>query len=58
MSIMHLNAACSSCGIRLSGPGATVLKCPRCGAGEIGRCAQCRDQSVVYRCKECGFEGP
>ncbi|MCK5548437.1 MAG: DUF1610 domain-containing protein [Thermoplasmata archaeon] len=55
---MYLNAVCSSCGIRLSGGGATVFKCPGCGAGDIGRCAQCRDQSVVYKCKECGFEGP
>ena len=32
--------------------------CPSCGEGHIGRCAQCRDQSVHYRCDSCGFMGP
>lgn len=49
---------CSSCGIRLQGSGNTTFKCPNCGAEEIGRCAQCRDQGVKYECKKCGFVGP
>ena len=31
------------------------VKCPNCGAEEIGRCAKCRDQGVKYECKKCGF---
>ena len=58
MSAMHIKAVCTSCGVRLSGTGSTVFKCPQCNKVDIGRCAQCRDQSVVYRCRECGFEGP
>jgi hypothetical protein len=49
---------CNSCGIRLVGNGITFFKCPICGVEEIGRCAQCRDQSVKYECKKCGFTGP
>ncbi|HKZ48075.1 MAG TPA: zinc finger domain-containing protein [Thermoplasmata archaeon] len=49
---------CSSCGVVLAGPGTTVFGCPDCGRGRIGRCARCRDQSVHFRCPECGFEGP
>jgi Zn-ribbon RNA-binding protein len=49
---------CNSCGVRLVGNGITFFKCPICGAEEIGRCAQCRDQSVKYECKKCGFTGP
>ena len=58
MSTMYIDAVCSSCGVRLSDRCSTVFKCPQCGQVEIGRCAQCRDQSVVYTCKECSFEGP
>jgi predicted RNA-binding Zn-ribbon protein involved in translation (DUF1610 family) len=58
MSAMHIGAVCSSCGIRLSGRGSTVFKCPQCGRADIGRCARCRDQSVAFKCAECGFEGP
>ncbi|MFQ6106519.1 MAG: zinc finger domain-containing protein [Thermoplasmata archaeon] len=49
---------CSSCGVVMKGKGATVFKCPVCGEGIIGRCPQCRDQSVPYTCEVCGFEGP
>ncbi|UCF08964.1 MAG: DUF1610 domain-containing protein [Thermoplasmata archaeon] len=49
---------CSSCGKRLVGPGTTSFPCPSCGNSVIGRCANCRDQSVVYYCKACGFQGP
>lgn len=58
MSTMYIDAVCSSCGIRLASSGSTVFKCPQCGQVDIGRCAQCRDQSVVYACKGCNFEGP
>jgi predicted RNA-binding Zn-ribbon protein involved in translation (DUF1610 family) len=50
--------SCTSCGIRLVGRGSVVFKCPRCAKAEIGRCPNCRDQSVVYVCPECGYEGP
>ncbi len=49
---------CNSCGVRLTGEGDTVFKCPNCGKAIIGRCKQCRDQSVEYVCPECGFVGP
>ena len=50
--------ACASCGIRLVGKGSVVFKCPSCGKADIGRCAQCRDQSVLFTCQDCGYEGP
>jgi len=49
---------CISCGIVLHGHGATSFLCPECGKVEIGRCARCRDQSVLYKCPSCGFQGP
>ena len=49
---------CSSCGRELVGRGATTFLCPSCGETTIGRDAQCRDQSVPYRCTRCGFQGP
>jgi predicted RNA-binding Zn-ribbon protein involved in translation (DUF1610 family) len=50
--------ACASCGIRLSDKNTTVFKCPNCGNYDIGRCGRCRDQSVPYKCPECGYAGP
>lgn len=49
---------CATCGARLTGKGFTTFKCPQCGEAPVGRCAQCRDQSVRYLCTACGFEGP
>jgi Zn-ribbon RNA-binding protein len=49
---------CSSCGLALSGHGATHFVCPDCAGTTIGRCRRCRDQSVAYLCPKCGFEGP
>lgn len=50
--------ACSSCGRTLIGWGVVMFSCPKCGAPGLGRCAQCRDQSVGYRCPQCDFQGP
>jgi len=48
-----------SCGLHLiSSEGSTVFKCPDCQQTLIGRCSQCRDQSVTYKCPSCGFQGP
>lgn len=55
---LRLVERCSSCGTRLLGKGVTTFACPSCGNGKMGRCAQCRDQSVTYTCAECGFQGP
>jgi predicted RNA-binding Zn-ribbon protein involved in translation (DUF1610 family) len=55
---MENEKICSSCGKRLVGKGITYFKCPMCGQTEIGRCKQCRDQSVKYHCDKCGFTGP
>ncbi|HYK93572.1 MAG TPA: zinc finger domain-containing protein [Thermoplasmata archaeon] len=49
---------CTSCGSALSGRGATHFPCPDCGQVTLGRDARCRDQSVLYKCPQCGFEGP
>ncbi|MCI4318211.1 MAG: zinc finger domain-containing protein [Thermoplasmata archaeon] len=49
---------CSSCGLALSGRGATHFTCPQCSETTLGRCSRCRDQSVLFRCPKCGFEGP
>ncbi|HDP96938.1 MAG TPA: DUF1610 domain-containing protein [Euryarchaeota archaeon] len=49
---------CTSCGRRLAEDGGTTFTCPSCGEQEIGRCAICRDQSVVYSCPRCGHSGP
>ncbi|HTP53654.1 MAG TPA: zinc finger domain-containing protein [Thermoplasmata archaeon] len=49
---------CTSCGRALPTPGGTQFPCPGCGEVVIGRCARCRDQSVLYHCPKCGFEGP
>lgn len=56
---MATEKICSSCGMRLSEKhGNTFFKCPKCGEVEIGRCDRCRDQSVPYKCPNCGFCGP
>ncbi|RLG70727.1 MAG: RNA-binding protein [Candidatus Iainarchaeum archaeon] len=34
------------------------FKCPNCGKGVIIRCLTCRDSARLYKCPECGFEGP
>lgn len=53
-----LTESCSSCGIRLTGRGVTTFLCPGCSETTMGRCPQCRDQSVAYLCESCGFRGP
>jgi Zn-ribbon RNA-binding protein len=55
---LRQSETCSSCGVRLLGKGVTSFACPSCGEGKMGRCAQCRDQSVTYSCAKCGFQGP
>jgi len=55
---MEKTDVCTSCGIRLIETGDTSFPCPVCGKEVIGRCRMCRDQSVKYLCKNCGFEGP
>lgn len=50
--------ACSSCGRALIGWGVVSFLCPKCGSVGLGRCAQCRDQSVGYHCPTCDFRGP
>jgi len=52
------NMYCSSCGVMLLGYGVTAFDCPNCGKTKIGRCQQCRNQSVRYTCSACGFSGP
>jgi Zn-ribbon RNA-binding protein len=55
---MAAELRCSSCGVALSGRGAVHFPCPDCGRAVLGRCARCRDQSVAFTCKDCGFTGP
>jgi len=56
--MLRVERRCNSCGIVLHGTGTTTFLCPSCGKSTIGRCARCRDQSVPYKCPECGFKGP
>ncbi|MDI6855723.1 MAG: zinc finger domain-containing protein [Candidatus Thermoplasmatota archaeon] len=51
---------CSSCGKPITGvvKGVASFKCPQCNNTIIARCFKCREQSVLYTCKECGFVGP
>ena len=49
---------CTTSGVALGGRGTTVFLCPDCGSVSVGRCARCRDQSVLYTCPKCGFQGP
>ena len=49
---------CTSCGLTLTGRESTHFTCPNCSAATIGRDARCRDQSVMYVCPNCAFEGP
>ncbi len=58
MPAQKLLETCSSCGTRLLGKATTSFLCPGCGEQPVGRCAQCRDQSVHYKCDACGFVGP
>ncbi|UCD92163.1 MAG: DUF1610 domain-containing protein [Methanobacteriota archaeon] len=46
---------CSSCGAILTGEGTVLFKCPSCGDSMIGRCVNCREQSVSYSSKACCF---
>ncbi|MDD1765305.1 MAG: zinc finger domain-containing protein [Methanomassiliicoccales archaeon] len=55
---MENEKICSSCGVRLTSKGITTFLCPSCGEVQIGRCSNCRDQSVQYTCPRCGFSGP
>ncbi|MBN1280341.1 MAG: DUF1610 domain-containing protein [Candidatus Thermoplasmatota archaeon] len=48
---------CISCGKGLLEQGSTTFQCPTCEE-IIGRCSNCREQSVVYTCPKCGFRGP
>ena len=56
--LMELEQECASCGTRLVSKGDVIFKCPSCGVKQLGRCVQCRDQSVEYKCPDCGYEGP
>ena len=49
--------SCTSCGALLVAQNSTRFKCPQCD-NMLGRCPQCRDQSVAYTCKNCNFNGP
>ncbi|MCF7860843.1 zinc finger domain-containing protein [Candidatus Woesearchaeota archaeon] len=38
--------------------GVTKFDCPNCGKSEIVRCKSCKKIAALYKCPECGFEGP
>ncbi len=48
---------CNSCNKEVSG-GYLEFKCPKCLKSTIVRCGNCRIMSKVYKCANCGFEGP
>ncbi len=47
---------CVSCG-RLTNE-YTEFQCPKCGNSRVIRCYHCREISNIYKCADCGFEGP
>ncbi|MGC8565352.1 MAG: zinc finger domain-containing protein [Thermoplasmata archaeon] len=49
---------CISCGKGLIEEGSVIFKCPNCGEYTIGRCRNCREMGIKYKCPKCGFEGP
>ncbi len=49
---------CISCGKGLVEEGSVIFKCPNCGEYLIGRCRNCREMGIRYKCPKCGFEGP
>jgi len=50
---------CSSCNKVISPTEKAVsFECPNCGAVTIWRCEKCRHFGNVYKCPNCGFEGP
>ncbi|MFH1256164.1 MAG: zinc finger domain-containing protein [Candidatus Diapherotrites archaeon] len=48
---------CSTCNREVTSE-FVEFKCPECGKGKIVRCQNCRVNSRLYTCKECGFTGP
>lgn len=36
----------------------TKFFCPKCSVVIIWRCSKCRKTGTLYRCPNCGFEGP
>ncbi|NYT05101.1 MAG: DUF1610 domain-containing protein [Methanomicrobiales archaeon] len=48
---------CTSCNAPLADEGWTGFPCPECGE-MIYRCHRCREQSLSYECRKCGFRGP
>jgi predicted RNA-binding Zn-ribbon protein involved in translation (DUF1610 family) len=50
---------CTSCNVHIRAKDNFVkFKCPNCGKALIVRCANCKNAGVIYKCPECGFEGP
>lgn len=50
---------CTSCDMNvISEDGFSKFMCPECGKAMIIRCKKCRNLSNIYKCPECGFEGP
>lgn len=50
---------CTSCNVHIQAKGNFVkFMCPACNKQLIVRCKNCKDASVLYKCKNCGFEGP
>ncbi len=54
-----MDLTCNSCGTNLIGEDDFVrFDCPKCGEETVIRCRKCRRKKNVYKCGECGFEGP
>ncbi|MEM3412016.1 MAG: zinc finger domain-containing protein [archaeon] len=48
---------CSSCNREVTNDYVS-FNCPACGKEKIIRCDFCRQNTVQYTCKSCGFTGP
>jgi len=59
LGTMEQKEICLSCKVRLTNmTGSVRFKCPKCGKGDITRCAKCKKIGTMYTCPQCSFEGP
>ena len=54
-----MDITCSSTNKKVANTeGSTSFPCPKCGKTTIVRSSHARSIATVYKCPECGFEGP
>jgi len=54
-----MTKTCISCGKKVETESSWIeFDCPSCGKEKVTRCEKCRRLANIYKCPECGFEGP